>query len=191
MRFSNPSKICPLILCLMLNLSATGTPRFRGAASFMKEIKLTQGKVALVDDEDFEFLNQFKWRAHKGKNTFYAVRSIKKDMEWMHRVILNISDSKIFADHRDHDGLNNQKYNLRTCSGSQNNANQVKQKKQTSSIYKGVYYCKITNKWCAQIQKNSKTIVIGRFITEIEAATARNEKAIELFGEFANLNVIK
>ena len=82
----------------------------------MKKIKLTQNKYTLVDDEDFDYLNQFNWCAHKEKYNFYAVRTdnkLKKCIR-IHRVIMNCPDSK-FIDHKDGNGLNNQKENLRLC----------------------------------------------------------------------------
>lgn len=156
----------------------------------MKEIKLTQGKVALVDDEDFESLNAYKWCASKHHNTFYAVRTTirvggkqtKVRMHW------DIMDGKSI-DHIDHDGLNNQRANLRFCTNSQNLMNTRKQDN-TSSVYKGVSWYKRTGKWLAQIQINNKGISLGYFDSEIDAAKAYNNKAIEFFCEFANLNNI-
>lgn len=159
----------------------------------MKEIKLSQfgknkGKyVALVDDEDFEGLNSFKWYAMEGGKTFYAVRRImfngKRRGILMHCEIMNGKG----IDHIDHDGMNNQKSNLRFCTQRENMMNQRKQEN-TSSIYKGVCFFKRTGKWMAHITINGKNIHLGYFETEIEAAKAYNDKAIELFGEFANLN---
>ena len=155
----------------------------------MKEIKLTQGKVTLVDDEDFEVLNQFKWCAAKRGNAFYAERTImvgeKKECVLMHCVILNRKG----IDHRDHDGLNNQKGNLRFCTVSENAMNNRK-RENTSSIYKGVHFHKRDKKWLASIKINGKTIHLGYFASETDAALAYNKKAIELFCEFANLNII-
>ena len=155
----------------------------------MKEIKLSQGKVALVDDEDFESLNQFKWSATKIGNTFYAVRNIRVDgkrtPQYMHGAIMKGKG----IDHRDGNGCNNQKSNLRFCTKSKNAMNMRKQEN-TSSIYKGVYFNKPARKWLASIGINGKPIHLGCFDSEIEAAKAYNAKAIEFFCEFANLNVI-
>ena len=112
----------------------------------MKEIKLTQGKVALVDDEDFDFLNQWKWCAHKDGNNFYAVRvdysngRANKKFLSMHRVLLGLTDPKIFPDHKDGDGLNNQRYNLRIATPSQNVINSKTSGKDKTSIYRGVSF---------------------------------------------------
>ena len=152
----------------------------------MKEIKLSQwgknrGKyVALVDDEDFEVLSQFKWAVKEQKHTLYAVRTIifegKQSIVRMHCAILNNKE----IDHIDHNGLNNQKSNLRLCTRSENMMN-TRKRESCISIYKGVCYNKRNKKWIAQIQINSKHIGLGYFNTEIEAAKAYNAKAVELF----------
>jgi hypothetical protein len=159
----------------------------------MKQIPLTKGQFALVDDEDFECLNQFKWHAIKCPTTYYACRKdynkeTKKEKSLlMHRFILGLTDLKIQGDHIDHNGLNNQRYNLRPSTGAQNARNK-KAIKGTSSDYKGVYWCKAMNKWKATIKINQKSIHLGYFDDEIECAKAYDKKAIELFGEFAWLN---
>lgn len=160
----------------------------------MKEIKLTQGKVALVDDEDFDRLNQFKWYAMRDGCTFYAARGVggrkNKATEWMHRVIMN-TPVEMDTDHKDGDGLNNQKHNLRNCTRSQNLANK---KSRPGSVSKYIGVHKGNNKkkefWRAQLRKNGKSIHVGCFATEEQAALAYNEKAKEIHGEFAKLNII-
>lgn len=167
----------------------------------MKEIQLTQGKVALVDDEDYDYLSQWKWYAHKTSpkaHTFYAVRTKRKDEDinhgrvYMHREILRCKLEQP-CDHKDNNGLNNQKHNLRACSVSQNRANQQKGAR-NSSQYKGVCYFKnrgYGNAWIAYIQANKKRYNLGYYKNETEAAIAYNNKAIEIHGEFAKLNIIK
>lgn len=155
----------------------------------MKEIQLSQNKVALVDDEDFDTLNQFKWSAHKIGNNYYASRTIvvdgKHTLQYMHGAILNGKG----VDHRDMNGLNNQKNNLRFCTKSENGMNMRKRESATAtSIYKGVSFYKPYGKWKARLMINRKEIHLGYFDTEIEAAKAYNAKAVELFLEFANLN---
>ena len=176
----------------------------------MKEIQLTQGKVAIVDDEDFEFLNQYKWSAHKEHNIYYAVRCVTiqsynkmKNQKWkgkiirMHRLLMEFpltqpSETKEYIDHKNGNGLDNRKINLRLCTGPQNNANSSKQKnyggKKTTSIYKGVYWKKDCKKWCAKIMFNRKSIHLGYFDNEIHAAKTYDKKSKKLFGEFAWLN---
>ncbi len=158
----------------------------------MKEIKLTQGKVALVDDEDFEELNKFKWCARKDRNTYYAVRrnkELKIGNIQMHREILKVKDKTLLVDHRDHDGLNNQKNNLRVATAAGNSKNR-QSRKGSASKYLGVYWAVNNNKWLASIRNNGKNIYLGYFINELDAAIAYNIAAVEIHGEFANLNII-
>jgi len=158
----------------------------------MKEIKLTRGMTALVDDEDFEWLNQWKWFAHKGtdQKTYYAGRDqgykCKPHQIWMHRVIMN-TPPELQVDHIDHDGLNNQKHNLRNCTHHQNHMNLSNY---GVSKYKGVSFFKNNHpkRVRASITLNNNIIYLGVFYTEEEAARAYDKKAKELFGEFANLN---
>ena len=159
----------------------------------MKEIPLTQGKIALVDDEDYERVNSHKWYAGRDGRTFYAHRNtpIKDGKQItciMHRFILGLGkgDGK-YVDHIDHDGLNNQKSNIRIVTHSQNHMNRISLKN-TSSKYKGVCWNKRAKCWHSQIRINSKFIYLGIFEDEKEAAKAYNRKAIELFGEYALLN---
>lgn len=150
----------------------------------MKQIPLSQRKFALVDDEDFDFLNKFKWYAHKGGNTYYAV--IKENwfiVTRMHRLILGVENECIIIDHIDRNGLNNQKSNLRICNNSENQANRIK-KRFCSSNYKGVYFDKKNNKWICHFNRKH----IGYFDSEIEAAITYDAAAINKFGEFARTN---
>jgi len=155
----------------------------------MKEIPLTQGKFALVDKEDYEYLCQWKWYACKDHNTFYAQASIYKNGKpttiGMHRLILDAKQ----IDHKDGNGLNNQKENLRPCNGHQNQANRRPTK--GTSKYKGVYWNKQCNKWKSRIQFNGKRIHLGLFDSEIEAAKAYDKAAKLHFGEFARFNLEK
>jgi hypothetical protein len=152
----------------------------------MKEIKLTQGKVAIVDDEDFEELNKVKWYAYKGGRTFYAVRSpIRgKPVIRMHRVLL---PEARFVDHIDHDGLNNTRANLRAATSAQNSANSRKPQKPGHSKFKGVTKHP-HGKWQAQIKADGKYRYLGLFDTEEAAAKAYDDAAHRLFGEFACAN---
>ena len=154
--------------------------------SIMKRIKLTQGKFALVDDEDFAKLSKYKWHSLKGTNTFYAARGFRLRM---HRFILNAKEGQEI-DHRDGNGLNNQKSNLRFCTHSQNNMNQRKLKKNLSSKYKGVSWHKNKKKWAVSIYIDGKNKYLGDFKDETDAAEAYNEAAMKYYGEFANLNTI-
>jgi hypothetical protein len=159
-----------------------------------KEIQLTKGKVTIVDDEDFEYLNQWKWSTNSAKpERFYAWRNKRIDgkvnMIYLHRFILNITDRKIYVDHINNNSLDNRKVNLRQCSHSENERNKDKTKR-NSSRFKGVCFDKSCNKFFSLITVNRKRIWLGYFIDIKDAAKAYNEAAIKFHGEFAKLNNI-
>ena len=153
-------------------------------------IKLTQGKFAIVDTEDYDELSKHKWYANKWKHIWYAKRGIREDSHLktllMHRVIMNAQKGQE-VDHRNGDGLYNLRCNLRFCANGQNQYNQRPQKNRTSK-FKGVCLSKGGKKWISQITLKSKRYYLGVFINEIDAALAYDAKAKELFGEFARLN---
>lgn len=159
----------------------------------MKQIPLSQGQFALVDDEDFEWLNQWKWQALKHRDSFYAVRNtggrIARKCIFMHRLIMGLTDSKIEVDHEDLNGLNNQRNNLRKATRSQNAAN-MRSRKNSSSKYLGVYWDNNRQKWSAAITKNYKKKFLGYYDNETDAAKAYNDAAAKTHGEFANINKI-
>jgi len=154
----------------------------------MKEIKLTQGKVALVDDDDYEYLNQFKWtlKTWSKSNSLYAVRYKKINGEYrvipMHRVIMN-TPIGLEVDHKDHNGLNNQKCNLRNCTHSDNIRNRRPSKTGTSK-YLGVSY--VTVRGNRYITAHCGKINLGYFDTEENAAKAYLDYADSVYGEFIN-----
>lgn len=154
----------------------------------MKRIPLTQGKFAIVDDGDYEWLSQFKWCIHRGRYTFYAKRSANRKILKMHRVIMRTPQGRE-VDHINHNGLDNRRANLRECSHAENLHNQLHRKTGTSK-YRGVYWSKKAGKWRACIGCNNKRMSMGQYDSETEAAMAYNEKAKALFGEFAYLNTI-
>ena len=160
----------------------------------MKQIPLTQGKYAIVDDEDYDRLMAMgKWHF----NGIYAAKSITYRKPCgsmssrtiiMHRFISK-APKGLEVDHEDGNGLNNQKQNIRVCTTSQNQKNRGKQANNTSG-FKGVTWNKRVGRWYAQIQNNKKQISIGLFDCPIEAAKAYNAAAIKYHGEFAKINQI-
>jgi hypothetical protein len=154
----------------------------------MKEIPLTKGYVALVSDADYERVSQFKWQAKVNHHTVYARGRVDGKDQFLHRIIMNVTDPMIYIDHRDHDGLNNQRKNLRVCSRSQNMSNQRKIRA-TSSQFKGVCWHRGGGKWQAKLkQPNGKQLYLGLFTDEIDAACAYDDAARQHFGAFALTN---
>jgi hypothetical protein len=137
----------------------------------VKEIKLTQGKIALVDDEDFKNINSYRWAAHKHSLTFYAVRHPKGSREKLTRMHNDVLGHKsgFEIDHIDGDGLNNQRSNLRFVTRRQNLQNLHIKK---SSIYPGVSWSKKRKLWTSQIWINGKAKRLGAFTNETEAFSA-------------------
>lgn len=173
----------------------------------MKQIPLTQGKFALVDDEDYDSLMKFKWQAKFRNNNWYACHSYaigkKTTTIPMHRMLLKPEKGKI-VDHKDHNGLNNQRYNIRICTYSQNAKNKSSH---GSSKYLGVHHDKGKKSWInkdgsktvkyypiykAMIHDGKKSMFLGVFPDtkegEILAAKCYDNKAKEIHKEFANLN---
>jgi hypothetical protein len=155
----------------------------------VKEISLTQGYTALIDDEDFANVSSRKWRAQKVKGGhIYAVSGSHPRVLLLHRVLLGITDSNIDVDHKDRNGLNCQRANLRVCSAGENLGNQAKTRtyrgKPTSSRFKGV--SKERGKWCAAFRYKR----IGLFSSEEDAARAYDRAALEYYGPFALTNFL-
>lgn len=161
----------------------------------MRKISLTQGKYALVDDEDFEKVSKLKWFAYKNGNFFYARHSArhsenkKSQYKLLHRFIMKARSKKKFVDHINGNGLDNRRKNLRIVTHQQNTWNRQKQKNNTSG-YIGVYFDKKNGKgkWKSQISIKGKKTNLGRYDSRRKAAIAYDNKALELRGEFAKLN---
>jgi hypothetical protein len=156
----------------------------------MKEIKLHNGMITRVSDDDFEQVNRFKWSARKNGNTWYVLRrdhSVSGDHRLgMHRQIMSAGTGQI-VDHIDGDGLNNQRENLRFCTKAENAKNR---KAWGRSRYLGVAWFKRDSKWRAQIFQNKIHKHLGYFDIEEDAAIAYNEAAKRIHGEFARLNTV-
>ena len=153
-------------------------------------IKLTQGKQAIVDDNDFEWLSQWKWQYNLHG---YAVRSEgdwrKKSRKtiFMHREIVK-TPVGLQTDHINRDKLDNRKVNLRVCTRSQNFQNRLL--KNNKSGLKGVYFRSKGNwkRWAAEIGFNNKNYFLGYFKNKVDAAREYNKKAQEFYGKFALIN---
>lgn len=154
----------------------------------MKTIQLTQGMVAIVDDEDFHLVVRYKWHYAEG----YARTDLKgSDGKYrsvsMHRMILN-TPKGMETDHINGDRLDNRRENIRVCTKAQNLRNVAKRTNNSSGM-KGVYKSR-NEKWVAQIRLNGKSYYLGIFSEKVEAAMAYNEAAKKFHGEFARLNVL-
>ncbi len=155
----------------------------------MKEIKLTKGFIALVDDEDFERVSKHSWYASGGYAASCASKYRRSDGKvriiTLHRFVMGLDygDPKV-VDHKDRDGLNCQKNNLRICNSLKNSHNFPKSSRGTSSKFKGVR----RGKWYAAIKVNGKNIHLGVFSKEVDAAKAYDRAATKHFGEFARTN---
>ncbi len=154
----------------------------------MKEITLTRGMVAIIDDEDFERVIQLKWYALKTRSGFYAVSSAnlngKTSLIYMHRLIAGAPNGKE-TDHWNGDTLDNTRGNLRPCDTSQNQHNCGLRKDNTTGF---VGVCFTNGKFSAMISINKKYTYLGRFSTAIDAAKARDLAAKKHHGSFANFN---
>jgi hypothetical protein len=160
----------------------------------MKQIALVHRSLskptlyALVDDEDYEFLNKFNWSYKTGNKTCYARTYIKgKDVEM--QVMLCPVEYPLQVDHKNGNGLDNQKQNLRPATYSQQQANNISRRK-GSSKFRGVCWNQNKQKWVAQLIFEGDKQFLGYFSSEKEAAIAYNNSAIKHFGEFAKLNEV-
>lgn len=157
----------------------------------MKEIPLTQGCVALVDDEDYQLLNSFTWFTHRTRSSNYARNNAYNDgtriHQYMHRIVLGIKDAAIHVDHVNGNGLDNRRQNLRMASQFENARNRQLNRNNTSG-FKGVF--RGSRGWRVQLRHNGTRIWGGCYGTAIEAAEAYNKLALQYHGEFACLNQI-
>lgn len=143
------------------------------------------GYVTQVDDGDYDAVEQFNWFASAEERTFYALRHLpgRKTLQYMHDFIMGTRS----IDHIDHNGLNNQRANLRASTKTQNAQNSLKYRG-TSSQYKGVSWSRGRGKWVAYITVNTVRRSLGCHSDEMKAALAYDAAAREAFGVFACLN---
>lgn len=150
----------------------------------MKEIPLTQRKVALVDDEDYAEISKYNWHAENHYHTFYAKRRLNA---WenisMHNQILGVKG----VDHKNRNGLDNRRENLRRATKSQNNMNS---RARNGKRFKGTTESKSKkiHPWVAQAHINGKKTYLGCYKTEEEAARAYDTTVKVFYGEYARLN---
>jgi len=159
----------------------------------MREIKISRGLIALVDDDDYDYLSGFFWQVRPSNKTSYATRKKpsangKQTTVSMHREIMKAGPGQQ-VDHINGNGLDNRKENLRLCTVQENQYNTGP--KSENSGYKGVTWHKRLRKWQARIAKDHEKYHLGYFSNKHAAAVVYNYCAKELFGEFARLNEVK
>lgn len=157
----------------------------------MKQIISSQGDPILVDDDVYEWLAALKWTVRRTtRRTLYAKTTFrdadgKQQNVLMHRMILGVQDGMV-VDHIDHNGLNNQRHNLRVCTPKENARNSLR--KRGSLTPKGVFFVQRDRRYQAAIYIDGKRVYLGSYLDPLEAAHAYNRAAIKYFGEFAALN---
>lgn len=149
-----------------------------------REVPLSKGFVALIDDEDFDLVTQYRWHYKRGYAT--ATPTHRGPTIFMHRLISG-ARADVEVDHRNLNGLDNQRSNLRHATAAQQSMNRSKFRN-CVSLFKGVVWEKSRQKWRAKITFNRKCLHLGRFDNEEDAARAYDMAAIRLFGEFAFTN---
>jgi len=154
-------------------------------------IYLSRDKWALIDKKNYKKVSKHTWHAKYKNGNWYAETSIKINNKYrcvlLHRLILGIDDPKIFVDHIDHNGLNDMEINMRKCSNTENQWNQIP-RTGVSSIHKGVYLDKSTGKYVSYIKRNGKIERLGYFEKERDAGAESNKALLKYHKEFAHLN---
>jgi hypothetical protein len=170
----------------------------------MREVHLSQGKVALIDDCDYDAVSRYKWYAKRMSGTYYAARNerVKDKRRTLLMHVFILESTGALVDHKDGNGLNNTRGNIRVCTVSENTRNR-RGNLNASSKYKGVakFEHKVTRvttsgriikyfylRYAAVIQADGKIIRLGKYKTEVEAAAAYNVAAIKYHKDFARLN---
>lgn len=156
----------------------------------LKEIPLTQGFVAIVDDEDYQWVNEHKWHVSVTRGLIYAKRAVSRGGQnrtiYMHREILGRAVDGLQSDHANQNGLDNRRANLRVATQQQNLQNRGPFKKNRLGL-KGVRWNVRRQKWIAQITVNGRTKLLGAFLTLEEAYQAYCGAARPVHGQFARL----
>lgn len=153
-----------------------------------RKINLSRGLFAIVDADDYAFLSQWGWWAENSRGKIYAVRYENKKRICMHRLV-NKTPKGLETDHINGNSLDNRKKNLRAATHKQNARNRKPHKGGTSK-FKGVHWCKGSQKWRAMIKIGDKLTSLGYFRCEIEAVQAYESAAKEAFGEFYQPQIV-
>jgi hypothetical protein len=157
-----------------------------------RRIPLTRGLYAIVDVEDYERVSKYKWYVRIGprSNTYYAARTENRKPVSMHRFIMN-APTKMYVDHKNGNGWDNRRANLRLADSFQSAMNKPKRRNARISRYKGVKRNKWSRRWYAEINYERKRIYLGTYDTEEQAARAYDRAARKYHKEFARLNFPK
>lgn len=158
-------------------------------------LKLSNGGFTRVSLCDFSRVKDTTWWSSKvGNNVYVVCHAVRPDGRWtkrsLHRVILGLTDFRIKSDHKDGDGLNNLRRNLRVCSNSENASAFRRPVSKKTSRFRGVSWSNARKKWVVQLRKDYRKHFGGRFASELAAARVYNGLAIKLFGHFAQLNPV-
>jgi len=152
----------------------------------MPELILPGGYLCQYDSEDQSLIRQYHWRMH---SEGYACTTINGKMVLMHRLIMKVLDRpEVEVDHRFHNKLDNRKSMLRICTPAENRRNSRKLKQTAHSKFKGIYLDE--NRWHCQIMQEGKVKNLGRSSNEIMAAKLYDQRALELFRDFACINFL-
>jgi hypothetical protein len=151
-----------------------------------KQVLITRGEITLIDESDWGLVCKYNWTLHIPDNRKYARCHYEGKKIYLHRLLLNAKPGEI-VDHKNGDGLDNRRNNIRLATQSQNTANCTTSIK-TASGFRGVYFDKRSGLWQAKIKFNYKSNFLGSYKTTDEAAKVYDEAAFKLFGEFARLN---
>lgn len=160
----------------------------------MKSIELSGGQIALIDDCDFDAISRYRWFSISGRHTSYAATSIRGlgkrggTIIRMHRLIMGVCwQHRVGVDHKDGNGLNNQRHNLRICDTS-TNLHGVMRGPRGTSQYRGVSWSKSAKRWEVRLSVRGKRIVIGYYESETEAASAYDAAKLHLIGPDCQLS---